>query len=424
MESFEVKEVKAREILDCRGNPTVEVDVITKGGSLGRAQVPSGRSTGKYEAFELRDGNSRYHGMGVLKAVKNVNEIIAPALKEKYVTKQREIDEIMIELDGTKNKSRLGANAIVGVSLAVAKAAANALKLPLYKYIGGLNAHVLPVPVLNLIEGGLLAASDLDFQEHQVMPIGAKSFSEAIRIGIEVYHELGKILVNKYSKYSLNVGVEGGYTPSGMRDPREAFEVELKAIEELGYNDKFVLSLDCAATHLYNRKTQKYALMGKEVTREELIDFYKDLVSAYPLKSIEDPLEEEDFEGFAELTKILTIQIIGDDLFATNMERLRKGISIGAANAILLKVNQIGTLTEALDVAKVAFRSGYGVQVSERSGQTEDTWLADLTVGLNAGQIKTGITRSERIANYNQLLRIEEELGNKAEYAGRNFKAP
>ena len=419
MESFEIKEVKAREILDCRGNPTVEVDVVTKGCSLGRAQVPSGRSTGKYEAFELRDGNSRYHGMGVLKAVKNVNEIIAPALKGKDVTKQREIDEIMIKLDGTKNKSRLGANAIVGVSLAIAKAAANALKLPLYKYIGGLNAHVLPVPVLNLIEGGLLAASDLDFQEHQVMPIGAKSFSEAIRIGMEVYHELGKILVKKYGKHSSNVGVEGGYTPPGMKDPREAFDAELKAIEELGYNDKFVLSLDCAATHLYNRKTQKYNLMGKEITREELIDFYKDLVSVYPLKSIEDPLEEEDFEGFAELTKILNIQIIGDDLFATNMERLRKGINMGAANAILLKVNQIGTLSEALDVAELAFKSGYGVQVSERSGQTEDTWLADLTVGLNAGQIKTGITRSERIANYNQLLRIEEELGNKAEYAGK-----
>lgn len=424
MESFEIKEFKAREILDCRGNPTVEVDVITKGCSLGRAQVPSGRSTGRYEAFELRDGNNRYHGMGVLKAVKNINEIIAPALKGKDVTKQREIDEIMIELDGTKNKSRLGANAIVGVSLAVAKAAANALKLPLYKYIGGLNAHVLPVPVLDLIEGGLLAASDLDFQEHQVMPIGAKSFSEAIRIGMEVYHELGKILVKKYGKHSLNVGVEGGYTPPGMKDPREAFEVELKAIEELGYNDKFVLSLDCAATHLYNRKTQKYNLMGKEITREELIDFYKDLVSAYPLKSIEDPLEEEDFEGFAELTKVLNIQIIGDDLFVTNMERLRKGINMGAANAILLKVNQIGTLSEALDVAEVAFKSGYSVQVSERSGQTEDTWLADLTVGLNAGQIKTGITRSERIANYNQLLRIEEELGNKAEYAGKNFKTP
>jgi enolase len=424
MESFEIKEVKAREILDCRGNPTVEVDVITKGCSLGRAQVPSGRSTGRYEAFELRDGNNRYHGMGVLKAVKNINEIIAPALKGKDVTKQREIDEIMIELDGTKNKSRLGANAIVGVSLAVAKAAANALKLPLYKYIGGLNAHVLPVPVLDLIEGGLLAASDLDFQEHQVMPIGAKSFSEAIRIGMEVYHELGKILVKKYGKHSLNVGVEGGYTPPGMKDPREAFEVELKAIEELGYNDKFVLSLDCAATHLYNRKTQKYNLMGKEITREELIDFYKDLVSAYPLKSIEDPLEEEDFEGFAELTKVLNIQIIGDDLFVTNMERLRKGINMGAANAILLKVNQIGTLSEALDVAEVAFKSGYGVQVSERSGQTEDTWLADLTVGLNAGQIKTGVTRSERIANYNQLLRIEEELSNKAEYAGKNFKTP
>lgn len=424
MEQFEIKEIKAREILDCRGNPTVEVDVVTKGGVLGRADVPSGRSTGTHEALELRDGGDRAHGKGVLKTVRNVNEIIAPALKRKDVLNQREIDELMIELDGTANKSKLGANAIVGVSLAIAKTAANALKIPLYRYIGGPNAHVLPVPVLDLIEGGLLAASDLDFQEHQVIPVGAKSFSEAIRMGLEVYHELGKILAEKWGKHSLNVGVEGGYTPLGMKDPRDAFDVELKAITELGYKDNFVLSLDVAANHLYNKKTGKYALMGKKITREELMDLYKDLVSAYPLRSIEDPLEEEDFEGFAELTKTLNIQIVGDDLFVTNIKRLRKGIEMGAANALLLKVNQIGTLSEALDAAQLAFRNRYGVQVSERSAQTEDTWLADLTVGLNAGQIKTGVTRSERTAQYNQLFRIEEDLGNKARYAGKNFRQP
>jgi len=424
MSRFEIKEIKAREILDCRGDPTVEVDVITREGILGRADVPSGRSVGKHEAFELRDGGDRYRGKGTLNAVRNVNEIISPALKGKDATKQREIDELMIKLDGTENKSKIGANAIVGVSLAVAKAAANALGIPLYRYIGGSNAHILPVPVLDLIEGGILASTDLDFQEHQVMPIGAKSFSEAIKMGLEVYHALGKILMEKWGRNSLNVGVEGGYAPPGMKDPREAFDAELKAIEELGYKDKFVLSLDCAASHLYNRKTGKYVLMGKEINREELMEFYEDLVSAYPLQSIEDPLEEEDFEGFAELTRDLNIQIVGDDLFVTNMRRLKKGIELGAANALLLKVNQIGTLSEALDAAELAFRNCYGVQVSERSGQTEDTWLADLAVGLNAGQIKTGVTRSERIAKYNQLFRIEQELGDGARYAGRNFRQP
>ena len=424
MERFEIKEVKGREVLDCRGNPTVEVEVVTKAGVFGRASVPSGRSRGRHEAFELRDGEKRYHGKGVLKAVKNVNEIIAPMLKGKDVTKQREIDELMIELDGTENKSKLGANAIVGVSLASAKAAANALGIPLYRYIGGINAHILPVPVLDLIEGGKLAATNLDFQEHQVMPVGAKSFSDAIRMGMEVYYELGKILAKKYGKHSLNLGVEGGYAPLGINDPREALDLELKAIEELGYANEFVLSLDCAATHLYNRDTGKYTLMGKELTREELIDFYESLVSTYPVKSIEDPLEEEDFEGFAELTRTLNIQIVGDDLFVTNIKRLRKGIEMKAANALLLKVNQIGTLSEALDAAELAFRNGYAVQVSERSGQTEDTWLADLSVAINAGQIKTGVTRSERTAQYNQLFRIEEELGDVAKYAGKDFRRP
>lgn len=424
METFQIKDVKAREVLDCRANPTVEVQIATKSNIVGRASVPSGRSTGSHEAFELRDGCTRYHGKGVLNAVKNVNEVIAPALIGIDVTKQREIDELMIKLDGTENKSKLGANAIVGVSIATARTAANALGIPLYRYIGGVNSYVLPVPFLDLIEGGKLAATELDFQEHQAIPVGAKTFSEAIQIGLETYYELGKILVKKWGKHSLNVGVEGGYTPPGMSDPREALDTILKAIDELGYSKKFVLGLDCAATHLYNSKKEKYTLMGKELIREELMEFYDDLVSTFPIQSIEDPLYEEDFEGFAELTKTLNIQIIGDDLFATNIKRLRKGIEMKAANALLLKVNQIGSLSEALDAAMLAMRSGYGVQVSERSGQTEDTWLADLSVALNAGQIKTGVTRSERTAQYNQLFRIEEELSNKAKYAGRTFMQP
>lgn len=421
MDLFKIKDVKAREILDCRGEPTLQVEVITEGGVTGVADVPSGRSRGSYEAFELRDEGDRYRGKGVLKAIRNVNEIIAPTLRGRDVRRQREIDMLLVELDGTENKSRLGGNAIVGVSLAVAKTAANVLGIPLYRYIGGVNAHILPIPILDLIEGGRLAASSLDFQEHQAIPIGAKSFSEAIRLGLEVYYKLGEILESRYGKYSLNVGVEGGYAPHGMRDPREALEVILKAIEELGYQDVFVLGLDCAATHLYNKKTKKYSLMGRELTREELMDFYEDLISTYPVKSIEDPLEEDDFEGFAQLTRELNIQVIGDDLFATNIKRLRKGIEMKAANAILLKVNQAGTLSEALDVAELAFRSGYAVIVSERSGQTADTWLADLAVALNAGQIKTGVTRSERTAQYNRLLVIEEELGPVARYAGSAF---
>ncbi len=420
---FKITAVKAREIIDCRGYPTVQADVWVNDTVLGRANVPCGRSTGVHEAFELRDGGKRYAGFGVWKAITNVNKIIAPEIIGRDVRDQKGLDKLMIEMDGTQNKAKLGANAIVGVSLAIAKAAASSLKTPLYKYID-VNAHILPVPVLDLIEGGMLAASDLDFQEHQVIPVGAKSFSEAIRMGMEVYYELGKILAEKWGKHSLNVGVEGGYTPLGMKDPREAFDAELLAIERLGYKDKFVLSLDCAASHLYNRDTRKYTLMGREIAREELMDFYNDLVSAYPLQSIEDPLEEEDFDGFAELTKTLSIQIVGDDLFVTNTNRLRKGVMMGAANALLLKVNQIGTLSEALDAAQFAFRNGYGVQVSERSGQTEDTWLADLTVGLNAGQIKTGVTRGERTSKYNRLLQIEEELGDSAEYAGRNFRHP
>ena len=420
---FEITAVKGREILDCRGYPTLQVDVWVNNAVLGRADVPCGRSTGTNEAFELRDGGKRYAGFGVRKAVDNVNRIIAPEVTGEDVRNQRKLDQLMIELDGTENKTKLGANAILGVSLAIAQAAASSLGTPLYRYID-VNAHILPVPVLDLIEGGKLAASELDFQEHQVIPVGAKSFSEAIRMGMEVYYELGSILAEKWGKHSLNVGVEGGYTPPGMKDPREAFDAELLAIQKLGYEDEFVLSLDCAASHLYIRETKRYVLMGKEITREELMDFYKELVSSYPLQSIEDPLEEEDFDGFAELARTLNIQIIGDDLFVTNINRLRKGVEKGAANALLFKVNQIGSLSEALDAARFAFRNSYGVQVSERSGQTEDTWLADLAVGLNAGQIKTGVARSERTSKYNRLLQIEEELGPVAKYAGKDFRQP
>jgi enolase len=425
MEPFEIREIKAREVLDCRGDPTIEVDVITCCGIIGRADVPSGRSTGKHEAFELRDAANRYKGRGVLKAIKNIAEEIAPALKGKDVRGQREIDRTMVILDGTESKSRLGANTIVGVSLAVAKAASSVLQVPLFTYLGGPNAYVMPVPLLNYINGGKLAATELDFQEHIIMPVGAKTFSDAIRIGTEVYYELGRMLAEKYGKHSLNTADEGGYTPPGMSDPREAFDAELKAIEELGYNDMFVLGLDCAATHLYDENSGRYSLMGKRYSREQLMDYYTNLVAAYPIQSIEDPLAEEDFEGFAELTRALKIQIVGDDLFVTNVKRLKRGIDAGAANALLFKVNQIGTLSEAWDAAQLAFRNGYGVQVSERSGQTEDTWLADITVALNAGQIKTGAPcRSERTAQYNQLLRIEEELGNTARYAGKDFRNP
>jgi len=424
MSRFTIKTVKAREVLDCRGNPTVEVDILTEGGVLGRADVPAGRSRGVYEAFELRDGGKRYAGTGVLKACKNVNEVIEPKLVGMDVRRQMDIDQTMIALDGTEDKSSLGGNAIVGVSLAAARTAANALELPLYQYVGGPRACVLPVPLLNYINGGKLAATDLDFQEHIIMPVGAKTFTEAMSMGAEVYFHLGQMLAKKYSKYVLNTADEGGYTPP-MTDPREALEMELKACEQLGYGDDFVLGLDCAATHLYDPEKGTYRLMGKELTRERMMDFYEELCKTYPVVSIEDPLQQDDFEGFAELAKSLKIQIVGDDLFVTNVRRLKKGIEMGAANALLWKVNQVGTLTEALDAAYCAFRHGYGVQVSERSGQTEDSWLADLTVALNAGQIKTGAPcRSERTAQYNQLFRIEESLGSRAIYPGRDFQKP
>jgi len=354
----------------------------------------------------------------VLTAVENINDKIAPELEGHDVTKQRTIDNRLIDLDGTKRKSALGGNAIAGVSLAVMKAGAVAQNTPLYRYIGGADSHVLPVPFFALIEGGELAATDLAFQEHQIVPTGTKSFSEAIRVSAEVYYELGEILTEEWGKGSLNVGYEGGYTPAGMEDPRDAFEAELSAIDELGYGGTFGLAIDAAATHFYDKESETYSLMGREMTTGELIEFYEDLVSAYPIVSIEDPLVETDYEGFAELTESVDIQIIGDDLFVTNPERVREGIDASAANSLLLKVNQVGTVSEALKAARMATRNGYTVQVSERSGQTADTWLADLAVGLDAGQIKTGVSRSERTEQYNRLLAIESDLGESATYGG------
>jgi enolase len=422
---FTIDSVTAREILDSRGNPTIEVDVITQTGVLGRADTPAGRSRGTYEAFEIRDGGRRYGGLGVRKAVEIVNRRVAPLLRGGDVRRQRDLDRKLIEFDGTDNKCKLGGNVTVATSWAVAKAAANALSIPIYRYIGGPNAHVLPVPMFLYICGGKLAATDFDFQEFNVMPVGAKSFAEALQIGAEVYHTLGKMLAKKYGKHSLNTGDEGTYSPPGPNDPHQAFDVILKAIEEEGYAKQFILAMDAAATHLYDQRTRRYKYKGKKITREALMDVYEDLVKTYPLASIEDAFQEDDFEAFAHITKKLEIQIVGDDLLVSNTTRLQKAVQTRAANCILLKVNQIGTLTEALETAECARGNGYGVLVSERSAQTEDTWLAGLTVGINAGQIKNGApARSERVAQFNQLLRIEEELGRAAKFAGRNFRKP
>lgn len=420
--SAKITNIDAREIIDCRGDPTLEVSVKTENDIEGRAMVPCGRSRGRHEAVELRDGGSRYGGRGVRQAAQNVREVIAPQIRGRDVKKQRSLDKAMIELDGTEDKSNLGANAILGVSLAAAKASAVELDVGFYQRIGGLNSYLLPVPVFDVIEGGLLAATDLDFQEHQILPVGASSFSEALRMGQEVYQKLGEIVESKWGKHSLNVGVEGGYTPPGLSDPREALSAAWRAIESLGYDDDFGLGLDVAASHFYDSDSGTYSFMNDNLSPDEMIEYYSELCRDYPILSIEDPLEEDDFEGYSKLTDRLDIQIVGDDLFVTNPSRLRQGIEQSAGNALLLKANQIGTLTETLDAAELAFRNGYGVQVSERSGQTEDTWLADLTVGINAGQIKTGMTRGERTAKYNRLLRIERELGSGAGYAGPKFR--
>jgi len=422
-EHLKISKVKAREIIDCRGTPTVQVDLWVNGELCGRADVPSGRSTGSYEAHELRDGGSRYNGFGVRKAVHNVNEVIAGEIMGMDVTKQRKIDELMISLDGTKQKTKLGANAILGVSLAAAKAASSCLGIPVYRYLNP-SACILPVPMMNLVNGGKLANNDLDIQEYIIMPVGAESFSQALQITVEINAVLGKIIMEKYGKLALNLGDEGGYVPP-MTKIKEPFEVLTKAVAEVGWEDKIVYALDVAATHLYDKKTGMYTLEGKQLTTENMIELYHELVSTYPIASIEDPLQEDDFEGFARLTRELNIQIVGDDLFVTHADRLNKGVEMGAANALLWKYNQVGTLTEALHTAALASRSGYGIVVSERSGETEDSMIADCVVALNAGQIKTGApVRGERTCKYNQLLRIEEDLGDSARYAGRKFRQP
>ena len=422
-DSNKISGIHAREIIDCRGTPTVQVDVAVNGSLRGRADVPSGRSTGSYEAFEMRDGGQRYAGFGVLKAVENVNSTIAGELVGKDVTNQRYIDQLMIALDGTANKTRLGANAIIGVSLAVARAAAATLNLPLYRYLNS-SAHVLPVPLMNLVNGGKLSSNDLCFQEFIMMPVGARSFSEALQITAEVNAILRPMTAERYGKLAINVGDEGGVVPP-IVNVREALNLLRDAVGQSGYEDKIVYAFDCAATHLYDKNTGTYSMEGNNLTRDEVIEFFKDLSKEYPIASIEDPLQEDDFEGFALITRALDTQIVGDDLFVTNKDRLAKGIKEGAANSVLWKVNQIGTLTEAMETAAMAFRNGYGVCVSERSGETEDPMIADLVVALNAGQIKTGApVRSERTSKYNRFLQIEEELGSAATYAGRDFRRP
>ncbi len=421
-----IEYIEAREILDSRGNPTVEVDVILEDGSLGRAAVPSGASTGVHEAVELRDGDkSRYLGKGVLKAVENVNNIIAAELVGLDALEQVDIDRTMIELDGTENKSKLGANAILGVSMAVARAAAEYLTLPLYKYLGPYHAATLPVPMANIINGGSHADNSVDFQEFMVMPVGAQSIREAVRVIAEVFHNLKAILKDK--GYSTAVGDEGGFAPN-LKSNEEACEVILQAIEKAGYKpgEDVMIALDPAASELYDKKTKKYKLAwstGDELTSTEMADYWASWVKKYPIISIEDGLDEDDWDGWKYMTEQLgdKIQLVGDDLFVTNTKRLKMGIDKGIANSILIKVNQIGTLTETFEAVEMAKRAGYTAVVSHRSGETEDAFIADLVVALGTGQIKTGsLSRSDRLAKYNQLMRIEDLLEGISSYPGRD----
>jgi len=412
LKKYGISKLKAREVLDSRGNPTIEVEVHTGGGVVGTAMIPSGASTGVYEALELRDGGSRFHGRGVLRACASVMDVIAPKLMGGDVREQGKIDSLMIELDGTSNKSRLGGNAILGVSLACAKAAAEAEGLQLHEHVGG--SSLLPIPFFNVINGGQHAGNDLDFQEFMIAPVGAKTFREALTMGSEVYHELKAQLMSTYGRSAINVGDEGGFAPP-IKRPEKALETIEGAVEEMGYGDSISLAMDIAASSFH--RPDGYCVEGANLTREDLIERYKEMISAYPVISIEDPLEEEDYEGFALATRELGIQILGDDLFVTNTSRLRRGIEMGAANALLWKVNQVGTLTEAIEAAETARGSGYEVMASHRSGETEDTFVADLVVGLGFGQIKSGApARGERTAKYNRLLRIEERLGERARY--------
>ncbi len=418
---IEITDVYAREVLDSRANPTIEVEVTTTDG-IGRAIVPSGASTGEYEAYELRDGDKkRYNGKGVLKAVKNVNDIIADELIGMNVLEQRFIDAVLKGLDGTQNLKKLGANAILGVSLACARAAACSLGMPLYKYIGGVNAHHMPVPMMNILNGGAHADNSVDIQEFMIMPVGAENFSEGLRWCTEVYFELKKLLQSQH--LAVSVGDEGGFAPNLAAD-EEALELIVEAIENAGYDpeEDFRIAIDAAASEWAKDGMYELPKSGIRKTTDELVSYWEDLCSRFPVFSIEDPLGENDFDGFVKLTERLggRVQIVGDDLFVTNPERLKSGIEKGAANSILIKVNQIGTLTDTLDAIEMAHKAGYTAVVSHRSGETEDTTIADIAVGVNAGQIKTGApSRSERVAKYNRLLRIEEDLGSAAQYGIR-----
>jgi enolase len=415
-------DIVAREILDSRGNPTVEVDVVLEDGSMGRAAVPSGASTGAHEAVELRDGDKkRYGGKGVLKAVEAVNNEIMNALGGMEAEDQVEIDEAMIELDGTPNKSRLGANAILGVSLAVAKAAADASGLPLYRYVGGTQARVLPVPMMNIINGGAHADNPIDFQEFMIMPVGAPSLAEAVRIGAEIFQTLKKAL--KDAGHNTNVGDEGGFAPN-LPSAEAALDFVMTSIEAAGYRpgEDVLIALDCAATEFFKDGAYRYEGEGATRSPDEQAEYLAKLVESYPIASIEDGMSEDDFDGWSRLTRRVgdRCQLVGDDLFVTNVERLSKGIEMGLGNSILVKVNQIGSLTETLAAVEMAQRAGYTAVMSHRSGETEDATIADLAVATNCGQIKTGsLARSDRLAKYNQLIRIEEELGSAARYAGR-----
>lgn len=422
-----IRKIEAREILDSRGNPTVEVDVVTENGVLGRAAVPSGASTGVHEAVELRDQDkSRYNGKGVLKAVHNVNEVLNTELHGANILEQNLIDRAMLGIDGTENKSLLGANAILGVSLAVAKAAASVSNQYLYRYIGGVSANTLPIPMMNILNGGSHADNNVDVQEFMIMPVGADTFSEGLRMGVEVFHKLKEVLKGK--NLSTNVGDEGGFAPD-LKSNEEAMQIIMQAIEKAGYKpgEDIFLALDAASSEFYSKDDKKYNLAssGENLTSAELVDMYADWCNKYPIVSIEDGLDEDDWSGWATMTQKLgkKIQLVGDDLFVTNTKRLQRGIDEGIANSILIKVNQIGTLTETISAVDLARVNSYTSVMSHRSGETEDTTIADLAVALNTGQIKTGsASRSDRVAKYNQLLRIEEQLGKMAYYPGKDFK--
>ena len=422
-----IRDIVAREILDSRGNPTVEVDVHLESGFFGRAAVPSGASTGAHEAVELRDEDEgRYLGKGVQKAVRNIEKMLRDELIGMEVTDQRKIDRTMIELDGTHNKGKIGANSILAVSLAVAKAAAEEFDQPLYRYLGGVNAHILPVPMMNILNGGAHADNGIDFQEFMIMPVGAETFSEGLRMGVEVFHHLKKVLKNK--GYTTNVGDEGGFAP-GIKDNEEAIQMVMTAIQAAGYRplEDIVIALDAAATEFFDVEKNEYVFKkssGERLSPSDMVAYWKDWCNRYPIYSIEDGFSEDDWTGWKQITETLghRIQLVGDDLFVTNVSRLQRGIDEKIANSILIKVNQIGTLTETIDAVSLAHRNAYTSVISHRSGETEDTTIADLAVALNTGQIKTGsASRSDRIAKYNQLLRIEQELGDAAAYMGKSI---